>query len=266
LELDRNFIGEGTAMRTVHKWIVIALLVSSAAACGGGGGSGGSATQPPPVNNQNPAGIWFGNVFNANSATSWEVIGITLSSGESRFIDELGTQYIASINVVGTNFSGTVFAIAPLGSRFIDGNATATGTISGTITQRARLSGSYSLSTGEQGTLNLFYDSNYERTSSLSKTSGMWIDAASNVYSVDADGSIFGQDSSGCVYGGRISIINPAVNAYRVQLTVANCGVFNGTYSGLGTLSDFQLANDDRLFTYQVNNDVWALTSRVAKL
>lgn len=238
----------------------------SLSGCGGGGGGDGSSSQPPPVVNESPGGIWFGTVFNATLGSSWELVGITLNSGESRFIDELGSQFSANISVDGTSFSGSLFAVAPVGSTFIDGSVTATGSISGTVTERSRLSGTYTLSTGETGTLELFYDSTYERSSSLANTSGTWIDINSDTYTVQADGTLFGQDSFGCVYNGRISTIDPLFNAYRVSIDVANCSEFNGTYTGLGTLGDLQAANDNRLFIFQVSNQNWSLTSQLGKL
>jgi hypothetical protein len=242
-------------------------LFSTVAGCGGGSSGGGdTSSQPPPVVDERPGGIWFGTVFNASLGSSWELTGITLDSGESRFIDELGSQYTANINVTGTSFSGSLFAVAPAGSTFINGSPTATGTISGTISERSELSGTYRISTGETGTLSLFYDDTYERTSGLVKTAGTWIDGNGDTYTVQADGTLFGQDSFGCVYNGRLTIIDAAFNAYRVRIDVANCSGFNGTYTGLGTLSDWQAANDNRLFIFQVSNQTWSLTSTLGKL
>lgn len=242
-------------------------VLSTVAGCGGGGSGGNSSgTQPPPVVDAKLGGIWEGTIFNENIGSSWQLIGLSLDTGESRFIDEFGTQYVATLTVSGTSFSGTFFGVAPVGETFIDGSVVATGNMSGTISERNRISGSYTVSTGERGSLNLFYNSIYERDSSLSLMAGTWIDADQDTFAVDAQGEIFGQDSIGCVYTGRVSIINRDFNAYRVQLNVSSCGTFNGSYSGLGILDDYQVVSDNRIFIFQVSNDRWALTNLVLKL
>jgi len=131
--------------------------------------------------------------------------------------------------------------------------------------RRARVSATYSVGTGEQGTLELFYDSNYERSSSFAKMSGTWTDPQRNTFTVEANGSIFGQDGFGCVYTGNVSIIDPLYNVYRLTINVANCADINGAYTGLGTIGDRFAENDDQLFIFQVSNDSWALTSTLEK-
>jgi hypothetical protein len=259
-------LGEGSTMKCLYRWIAYSLFLLAVTACGGGSsGSGDSVTQPPPVADQDPGGIWFGTVFNATLGQSWEIIGITLSSGESRYVDALGSQYTATITVDGSAFSGSSFAVAPLGGTFIDGSVTTTGSMSGTLVERSRVSATYSLDTGETGTFELFYDSTYERSSSLAKMSGSWNDVNGNTFTVEADGSIFGQDGFGCVYTGNVGIIDPRYNVYRLTINVANCADINGTYTGLGTIGDWVVPNDDRLFIFQVSNDSWALTSTLEK-
>ena len=253
-------------MKKIVGSIALTLALLAISACGGGSSdSGGSVTQPPPAADQDPGGIWFGTVFNSTLGQSWEIIGITLSSGESRYIDSRGTQYISSHTVDGNTFSGTSFAVAALGTTFIDGSTTTTGSTSGTIVERSRVSATYSVGTGEQGTIELFYDSTYERSSSLAKMSGTWTDPQRNTFTVEANGSIFGQDGFGCVYTGNVSIIDPLYNVYRLTINVTNCADINGTYTGLGTIGDRVAANDDQLFIFQVSNDSWALTSTLEK-
>jgi hypothetical protein len=253
-------------MNKVLAFAASVLLLSSVAGCGGGSSGGDAAAQPPPVVDARPGGIWEGTIFNQTVGSSWQVIGLSLDTGESRFIDELGTQYVANLAVSGTSFSGSFFAVAPVGETFIDGSVVATGNMSGTISERNRISGNYTVSTGERGSLNLFYDSTYERDSSLSLMAGTWIDGDQDTFSVDSQGAIFGQDSIGCVYTGQVSIIDRDFNAYRLQLNVSNCGTFNGSYTGLGVLGDYEVLSDNRIFIFQVSNNQWALTNLVLKL
>ena len=52
----------------------------------------------------------------------------------------------------------------------------------------------------------------------------------SGVLNVSSNGELFLQDPvSGCVMNGRFAIINPAFNAYDVQLSYASC---TGTFAG----------------------------------
>lgn len=256
-------------MAIVKRGFALPLLsILVLTACGGGSGSSGSSvvTPPPPVANADPGGIWYGFANNTTLGETFEVAGVSVSNGELRFIDNQGVQYQGSMQVSGNSYTASFRAIAPLGEYFLDGSTVLTGNMSGTIIQRDSLEGSYLMSSGERGTVSLLYDELYQRPSDLSRLTGTWIDVYDDTFSVDAMGRIFGQDSWGCVYDGAAAIIDARFNAYRVNLTVSNCGEVNGSYSGLGVVQDWQAAGDNRLLTLQLSNQAWSLTTSLGKL
>lgn len=244
--------------------LILACLIALAG-CGGGGGGGSSTGTNPPPTNADPGGIWFGTAHNTTAGLTFQLIGVSIGTGEFRFLDDQGVQYFGSIKVSGTAFTGSLTAYAPVGTVFSNGSPVLTGNISGTISQRASFSGQYTLSTGERGTISLTYDALYDRDSSIPLVSGTWQDDFGNTYTVDSQGSIFAQDSAGCVYSGNISVVNSAFNAYRVNLQVSNCGPINGSYNGLAVLDDFQSVGDDRVLIYQLSNVNFALTASLTK-
>jgi hypothetical protein len=262
--------------RFTYALVLYACLLSS---CGGGGGglgcvvSGGTSgtcsdlslppTPPPPTN---AGGVWEGSTFNDQAGLTFETIGVvTENNGEARFVNDQDQQFILSgVSGTGGSISATLTAIAPLGFTFLDGSTVSTGTLTGTVVERTSLSGSWSLNTGESGTVTLGYNNLYERGSDLDRMVGTWADSFGVVYSVDAIGDVFAQDAFGCVYDGAVTIINASYNAYRVALTVSNCPGADGNYSGLGVLSD-DLGMDDA-FVVQLDNGQFIITDVLLKM
>ena len=210
-KFDAPQVGEHRTMDTNWRRITSLFLLSTIlTACGGGGGSDGGGTLPVPTN---AGGIWVG----SSSAGGFTIFieGIITESGEGRFVDENGTQYIVT-RITGNdgqiqiNFN----AYAQFGYVFLNGSTFGTGTITGAVRERSSFSGNFSFSTGEAGTISFTYDPLYERDSSLTKIAGQWNEAF-GVLIVDADGSFFEQDQFGCVYDGQVSIISANYNAYR---------------------------------------------------
>jgi hypothetical protein len=216
-----------------------ALLFS---ACGGGGDSihiGGMTI------NVSPGGIWTG----TESSTGLSVTGIVDETGEFHFIRSDGTQYVGTATTTGTAISATFDGYTPFETTFADGSTHGTGTLSGTINERASISISTQFRT-DKGTissdsLSLTFDSLYNFASSLATISGTYTDPKSgDVISVTGAGDVTWQDAStGCVGNGTISIINGNYNAYRVAFTYGNCtggaAALNGVqFSGLVTLDN----------------------------
>jgi hypothetical protein len=248
--------------------ISILCLVSFLAACGGGGGGGSTfSPTPPPVVDADPGGIWEGSIANTTLGATYQAAGLSISSGELRFFDEQGNSYVGQISVDGNTYAGSVTAFVAPGFVFNDGSTVTTGTLNGQILERQQLSGTYAMDTDERGSFTFLYNNYYDRDSSLTQMIGTWQDEFGNTYSIDSQGRIFGQDSFGCVYAGRVAVINPDYNAYRVNINLSNCDGLNGSYSGLGALDDFASIGDNGLFIFQVNNgDVAATTTAIAKL
>jgi hypothetical protein len=211
------------------------------AACGGGGSTVGN-TGP---SNATPGGIWRGN----ESVSGLQVIGIVDESGNFQFVRADGVQYVGKATVSGTSLSANVEGIVPLGFTFADGSHHGTGTISGTVEARKSLNASTKFQTdngnSDSGTLNLTFDTLYNRASSLTTASGNFNVSGSNaVVTVGSNGSLFSQDATtGCVLNGTISIIDATYNAYKVQFDYANCvglySAINGVqFTGMATLDN----------------------------
>jgi hypothetical protein len=211
--------------------------------CGGGDAKVGN--NPSPTN-ATVGGIWRGN----ESVSGLQVVGVADENGNFNFVRADGVQYVGSATVNGTSLSANVEGIVPLGFVFADGSAHGTGTISGTVQARKSISSSTSFKTDNgnvsNGTLNLTFDTLYNRASSLTTLSGNF-KAASNanvVVTVSSNGSLFSQDPvSGCVLNGNASILNASYNAYAVQFDYANCigsaSPLNGVkFTGLATLDN----------------------------
>ena len=242
-------------------WITVCLLLASG--CGGGGGGDTASTPPAPVPT-NVSGIWEGT--SNTSGLILDFTGVITETNEGRFFDDNGTQYIVS-NVSGNDGSVTLtfMAVAQFGFTFLDGSTVTTGSLTGTVVERTSFNGSYSVATGESGTISLTYNSLYDRDSSLSKLTGTWDENGFGILTFDPDGSFFEQDTFGCVFDGQASIIDPAYNAYSLTMTVSLCGAgADGQYSGLGVLADFNTTDD--LFIVQMNSDTLIFTTSLFRL
>jgi hypothetical protein len=232
----------------------------------GGGGEGGGVTSPP-IDTQPPAATQAGGIWEGTATTDGVTLtfaGVVTEDGQARFVDENGTQYIVS-NASGNDGSLTLnfTAVAQFGFTFLDGSTVTTGSLTGTVVERSSIEGTYSVATGESGTVSMSYDSVYDRDSSFDKLTGMWNEDF-GIVTYDPDGSFFEQDSFGCVFDGEASIIDPQYNAYGLSMNVSLCGDFDGEYSGLGLLSDLNAMDD--LFILQMNSDTLIFTTILERL
>ncbi len=215
--------------------LVIVLAVS---ACGGG--DGGTL-----VTTASPGGIWGG----TDSLTKRSVSGVVDESGQLDFIRSDLVQFAGMISASGTTVSSSFDGYAPFGGAFADGSTHGTGSLTGSIAERATMDLTYQFTTdggtASTGTLNLTYDSLYAVASSLSAVAGNYTDTArGTTVSINASGAINSQDPATlCVLSGQVSIINAQYNAYAVSLTYANCvgssAVLNGVqFTGLASLNN----------------------------
>lgn len=223
---------------------VLAALGIFIYSCGGGGGGGTASTpttpQPPAPSPTNAGGVWEGSTFNNDIQQTFLTVGvITENNGEARFLNDQGQQIVLSaMSGNDGNISATLTGYAAPGTTFQDGSIVTTGTFTGTVVERTSISGNWSVSTGETGTLTMSYNDVYERDSDLARTLGTWMDSFGVVYNVDAAGNIFAQDAFDCVYNGAVGIIDSSYNAYRITMNVSSCPGVNGDYTGLGVLTD----------------------------
>jgi hypothetical protein len=77
----------------------------------------------------------------------------------------------------------------------------------------------------------------FEVASSLDELVGGWSSVTGPAgMDILADGTIDGGDIAGCIYSGSFSVEDPSVNVYDMNLVVADCGEFDGSYSGLASV------------------------------
>ena len=237
--------------------------------CGGGGGGGDSSptsTTPTPVADEKPGGLWEGTTTDQSGNTQ-NLVGITTDSGDFRFFSfDTGGQFLGDLTVNGSSATGSGLGYAAIGFTWIDGSIFTDITLTGTVNERTSFSGDWEASTGESGTFSFAYNSLYERDSSLSLLSDVWIayDQFGNPIgstTIDSSGRIDGQDAAGCLYSGQINLIDPAYNVYDIALNVVNCGSANGDYTGLGFLADDLAQNDT--FYYAVDKGTFSYISVV---
>jgi len=241
--------------------VLASLFVLSA--CGGGGNPSGT----PPATPSEAAGIWIGTFTSNVTHITSSATGLVADTNSARFgFPDTLAQYSGMLNVNGNSFSTTATAYAPHGSTLPDGSQVGTATISGTFTPKGTMSGTYN-GAGDAGTFTLTYNGSlYERPSSLPGVSGIWkgkILDFTNFIKIDENGAITGVNTTGCFYGGHVSVIDPSFNIYSVHLDIDNCGSDNGTYDGLGALSDAGATNDT--FITIVSSPTLSLVASLSK-
>ena len=236
-------------MSNIRLRCAVSIAVLTIAGCGGGSGAGGNSNtqvnSPPLVTNASPGGIWRG----ASSASGLQVIGLIDEAGEFHFIQSDNVQYVGTAITSGSSVSANFEGFTQVGTAFPDQTTHGTGTVSGSIQQRSSLTLNTQFKTdggtASTGTLNLTFDSLYNRTSSLATIGGNYSSNGETV-TVDSNGNVFAQDpTSSCVTNGTVSIINATYNAYKVQFSYANCtgqySVLNGLqFSGMAILDNTQ--------------------------
>lgn len=230
-------------MRTASNLALALAAAVLLGACGGGGGDSASPNPPAPQN-ASLGGIWEG-----TTSTGSQVLGLIAETGEFHFLQDDGIQYFGTASTSQNSVSGTFTGVTELGTAFLDGSTSGTGTLSGTVQARASLTGSTSFRTagGSQSsaTVNLTYNTLYERDSSLATVSGNFREVGgTDIASITSTGDVFLQEpSTGCTINGKLSIVDARYNAYRVEYTFASCqgqyAVLNGaTFRGLATLNN----------------------------
>jgi hypothetical protein len=208
-------------------------------ACSSGGGS------DDPIENES-GGIWRGTVAVADDS-SYEAIGFISEAGELRFLRNDGEQTVGTIQTNGSvgnkAFSGSIKSYAPIGEVYaLNGQASISLSVSGFIAPKSSFSGDVTYNGIASSTVSFNYDDIYERDSSLAAISGIYSlsdgQGITETYTITSDGSITGSDTTGCVSNGAIQVLDPDFNMYRISLVVSNCGIVNGSYSGLAALLD----------------------------
>jgi len=165
------------------------------------------------------------------------------ASGESNASAQGAIQASSGGQVSG---DGTLYAVPPF--MLGDGSTVAAITVTGgTVDESVELVLDVGAA-GETVTLVMDYDStSYDRGSDLTTVAGSYsFDLYGDPATLDIDGAgvISGTSTAACIFGGQVSIIDTAFNAYDVALDVTSCAGLDGTYGGLGYTADDQGTDD----------------------
>lgn len=193
---------------------------------------------------QNSAGgIWKGFILNDRTGESFELHGvITEDNVEGRFLINGATLFVLKdISADGGGIVATISVSIRPDSQIVAEQWQNLGVLTGTLVERTRIQGEWSLDSGDFGAMVLEYDDLYERGSDIAKLAGTWKASWGTVYSIDALGELFGQSESSCVYTGQVQLIDATYNVYRVNVEDW-CLAY--TASGLGVLAD-EVVTDD---------------------
>jgi hypothetical protein len=244
---------------------LVCLAALTLSACGGGGSSSPgspSSSPPPPATNADPGGIWNAS-YTASNGVAVQALAVVTEDGRYLAIGKNLSNDCADIDqgniaVSGTTFTGTLLSAVieystfngvAVNCAYADGSTWATGTITGSLTQRSSLETTITAKTGGGTSLgtqsnNWTYNNLYNEPSTLARLTGNWSLPDGSTLTIHADGSYFIQQAStGCVINGQYSTINTSYNAYAESASYASCtgaaSVLNGlTATGLAFVDD----------------------------
>jgi hypothetical protein len=213
---------------------VLLIAAGMLASCGGGGGSN-------PVQGASPGGIWRG----TDSASGLTVVGLFDETGSGNFIRADNAVFLGTVSTSQNSISVSAGGYAAFNKTFPDGSTHGVLTMNGTIQERQSISAATKFTTdagnSTQGSLDLTFDKLYNRPSSLATVAGGYTGDLSSLFpyvKISPDGSIDAGSVLICRTGGQISLIDPAYNLYRVQLTTTCDNGSGTTESGLATLDN----------------------------
>ena len=202
-------------------------------------------TQNPPVQSQTKAGgVWTGTWTDDLTAESFAVWGVVRDDNEEGlFVTGVLRFVLRDIGGTDGEMWATIEATYPvLSGTFQDGSMRTSGVLTGLVVERERIEGTWSLDSGDTGTMTLHYDDVYERGSDIARLAGTWECWRGWICNIDALGEIFGQGDDYCPVMGQVEIIDPLYNVYDV--TYGNPCSLEGIKDGLGVLADGTGTND----------------------
>jgi len=203
-------------------------------ACGGGGTS---APPPPPASAGGFEGPWVG-TLRSNTGGSATASALLLASGEMRYVASNGIQAVGTLTATGNAASGSGTLYAPTGYAF-PGNLTSIGfTLTGSGTAGAFLGGTYA-SSYDSGTFTFTYNAgaHYSTAVVMANVAGAYSSTVTSTgYPITGRlttaGTLSGSDAFG-TFSGTMTAVDPAKNAFRVNVTYSPTGQAARTYTGL---------------------------------
>lgn len=221
----------------MKRTILLAILIT-AFGCGGGGSSSPQPAQdvPPQETLQSAGGIWA-----APGAPDVAVTIYITEDGRMRIFDSgprLGVG--AAVVTNGNEVSGSYEVLELI----------AFGTVThcefeGTVSTRTSLVLDVTCTDANdvitERSLSFFYDSGYERDSSLAEIAGNYEDPPlgvplSNSLSISSNGVIFGHFQNGgadCTVNGQVGVIDASFAPLEVELNLSLCaGILGSAFEG----------------------------------
>jgi hypothetical protein len=173
---------------------------------------------------------------------------------------DLNSGSHGTVAVAVDQVSGTGWLYAAPGGSFADGSTIAALTISaGTVVENTSLDLTFD-GTGVSIEVTTTYDPVFDRGSDLATAAASWLNldilGDASTFDVDVAGAISGVSGDGCMLMGDVIVMDAAVNAYDLAITVTdggNCGVPAGDYIGLGAIQDDLVMDDNFVFAVFVD-------------
>lgn len=253
-------------MKSLVQRAALALGIGLLSACGGGGGGSGGGESPGGTALK--AGIYEGTITSRALGQPDQILAaevIVLPDGETRLLADNCVQAIGTVNISGAAATGMLRAFAPFACNglsvdfsFPDGSKEGLVNLSVTY-QNDTLTGSFN-GVGQTGTVAFTRDAALtDRGASLGQITGNYAitGLAGSAMSIDASGRLSGSDILGW-YDGSVSVVDPALNVYRVNFDYNEGTGPTIRFAGLAVLTDSPAGANRRLIV-QVNSPIAAV-------
>ncbi len=205
-------------------------------------------------------GLWRGR-FDINGNGNYEFIALYMNGRVVGHSSDAKVIYRGNVSLKDGRYRSDMEMF------FMAGSPLDTVTLEGTRPEPGRIEARYRThGAGDEGHLKLNRDASPGKQTSLAALAGSWIlYRGFSILKLDLNdaGVISGGNTSGCAYDGAIKPIDPAYNAYDVNIAVTSCDNVDGTWAGMAYLSD-GIAPDDTLNLHLFEQD-WAMLLPVVR-
>lgn len=218
-------------MSTLRKLSLIIIILLGLITVVGSGGGGS------PVPDGNPNGIYSG--IYTELGVTYNLAAVVVNGRFVGISTDAGTIQTGSAIVSGNSLTGSLSVLQ------IGGGLLYTSTLSATFVEGQSISGTIT-GGGSTATFSLSMDTIYNRTPNTNLAGTYSVTSGAYTFTVTTDnaGSYTASDTDGCTYSGTQAAYDSTHNLYQLGVTVANCGVSNGTYTGYSFNDDISVAND----------------------
>lgn len=184
-------------------------------------------------------GIWTGE-FDIGGKGPYDFTAVHINDRAYAFSQRAKAVCVGTVALEGENYISEYILFA------LDGGPFDSAVITGKLTEGNKIDSRFATKRGgETGALHLTYNPVYDSPSSLTAVRGNWSytdeDGLTTQFTIQDEGILKGIDSVGCEYSGYLGLIEPAYNAYQVQVEITSCGSVEGEYEGISFVSEEQL-------------------------